>query len=697
LPEVRVVQARLLMAQHEDEKALAALAAIDPPPRDPAVVALRRRLEVQVQIPALLSAAAAGSRAAAIQGLQALQRKFGDEPELAAQLAVAWSKLGERGRAVALMRSAMAKAPGATRGARLQLAAALLDAGDDVAVGQILSGLERDTSLTAQERRSLGELRVAYAVRVADHERMGGNLAAASAALDPVLRDYPRDPKLLAARGRVLEHNDPSAARRLFREALAGAPEDFEAIRGATDTAMALRSLDEARDLSTEAVRRHPYDPQAHLLAARAAVLQGDDGDAMGSLERALHLLDLARPTYSPGGVVQPGASAAALPEGAPRRTAFGESPSDTELRARVLTEMQHIQDRHRPAAVLEGQGRLRNGEVGFSALYELRQSLHVESPIGYSGRGAVHISEVELDAGNVARSALSRFGSGAPPAGAPGPGAQRTFGTELRLSYESRHIVADIGTTPIGFPVLAIVGGLRLRSTFGPVFVSAEGGTRSVTDSLLSYAGTKDPRTGLNWGGVVMRGGRLQLGLVTSIVDVYAFGEYHRLVGVRVEENGRIAGGGGIEWKLYQGSFGDLRVGPTVSLLSYEHNLSFFTIGHGGYFSPQQFVHGGFALRWRGSGTLRWDLAAEPGFDSFSEDSAPVFPITVPGVTGTAVAPYAAVSNSGPSFNAHAFLGWGISRSVELGVNANVQRAPEFQEFRAGVLLRFGGRPNAY
>jgi hypothetical protein len=274
------------------------------------------------------------------------------------------------------------------------------------------------------------------------------------------------------------------------------------------------------------------------------------------------------------------------------------------------------------------------------------------------------------------------------------GPGTQRTMGTELRLSYDSRHIVADLGTTPIGFPVLAIVGGLRLRDTFGPVSVAAEGGTRSVTDSLLSYAGTKDPRTGLNWGGVVMRGGRLQLGLTTSPVDFFAYGEYHHLVGVRVADNNRVAGGGGIEWKLYQGSLGDLRIGPTVSLVAYERNLSFFTIGHGGYFSPQNFVHGGFALRWHGSGTLRWDLAAEPGFDSFREDSAPVFPITIPGVTGTAPAPYAAVSNSGPSFNGHAFLGWGISRSVELGLGATVQQAPEFQEVRGGVFLRFGGRP---
>jgi cellulose synthase operon protein C len=698
LPEARVVQARLLMAQHEDERALAVLASIDPPPRDPAVVELRRRLEVQVQIPGLLAAAAAGSRAEAVQGLAALQRKFGDEPELAAQIAVAWSRLGERGRAVALMRSAVAKAPNATRGARLQLAAALLDSGDDAAVGQMLSGLERDPTLSPPERRSLGELRVAYAVRTADRNRERDDFAGAAAVLDSVTRDYPRDPRLLAARGRLIEHQNPAAAHKLFLDALASAPDDFEALRGAADTAMALRKLDEARDLSNEAVRRHPYDPQAYLLAARAAELQGDDGEAMTSLERGLRLLDLAASPapVRPAAEIQPGSSVASVPEGVPRRTALGVGPTDAELRERVVAEMDRIRSRHRPAAVAEGDGRFRNGEVGFSALYELRQSLHLETSIGYSGRGAAHVSEVELDAGTPGRTAGSRFGSGAPPAGAPTAGAQRATGTEVRLSYESRHFVADVGTTPIGFPVLSIVGGARLRGTFGPVSLSVEGGSRSVTDSLLSYAGTADPRTGRNWGGVVARGGRLELGLDVGPVNLFGYGEYHRLIGVRVEENQRAAGGGGIELKLYQGPLGDFRMGPTVSLMSYQYNLSFFTIGHGGYFSPQQFFHGGFALRWSGNGTgsLRWDVAAEPGFDTFRQNSAPMFPLNLPG-DPTGAAPYPALSNHGVSFNGHAFVGWAIASFFELGLSASVQQAPEFQEYRGGVLLRFGGRPN--
>ncbi|MGE5048111.1 MAG: tetratricopeptide repeat protein, partial [Deltaproteobacteria bacterium] len=114
LPEAQVTQARLLAAQRQDAQALAVLQKLSPSPRDRDVIAMRRRLELQVRVPQLLQEAATGQREPAARELAALERKMGGEPELAAQIAVAWSKLGERTRAVTLMRRAMARAPAAT-------------------------------------------------------------------------------------------------------------------------------------------------------------------------------------------------------------------------------------------------------------------------------------------------------------------------------------------------------------------------------------------------------------------------------------------------------------------------------------------------------------------------------------------------------------------------------------------------------
>src|SRR5438128_2355291 len=209
LPEALVVDARLRAALGDASGALSVLSSL-PPPRDPSVLALRRRLEVQVEIPRLIEAARRGERTAVAQRLAALERAVAQEPELAAHVAVAWSKLGDNQRALALMRSAMAKAPGATRGAQLELASTLLEAGDDEAVGRIVAGLERDRSLTAAERRSLAEVRVVHAVRVADRNREAGNDRAAAQALEAVERSSPGDARVVAARARLLERSDPA-------------------------------------------------------------------------------------------------------------------------------------------------------------------------------------------------------------------------------------------------------------------------------------------------------------------------------------------------------------------------------------------------------------------------------------------------------------------------------------------------------
>jgi hypothetical protein len=124
--------------------------------------------------------------------------------------------------------------------------------------------------------------------------------------------------------------------------------------------------------------------------------------------------------------------------------------------------------------------------------------------------------------------------------------------------------------------------------------------------------------------------------------------------------------------------------------VLAFDRNLRFFTFGQGGYFSPQKFAHGGFTLSWRRDGAVHWEAAAEPGYDAFSEDSSPAFPVAGPGdPTGP---PYPARTSSGASFNGHLQLGWAVTNSFEAGFTVAVQRAPEFQEMRAGFVLRFGG-----
>lgn len=676
LPEAQVTEARLFAALGEDAQALAVLAAL-PPPLAPSTLTLQRRLSVRVQIPALL----AGDRDAALAGLQQLQTLVAADPELSAQVAIAWSKLGERERAVTLMRSAMAKAPARTRGARLELASALLDAGDDAAMAQILDGLDRDASLSADERKSLGELRIARAVRLADHQRESGDEVLARATLDPVLRDYPRDFRVVAAQARLLERSDPRRAHALYLSLLAAAPTDASAARGAIDTALAVNDVDEAEKLSDEDIRIHSDDPRALLGAAHVALVREDDSTAMRDLSAALELLPETQVSrnFDLSGA-RPGSSAAVLMAGAQRRAAL----PDTSLRGDILREMQSVGSRHRPSFGGAFSLRQRGGEPGLSELGELRESFGAQTPLGYSARARLDITEIELDGGTMGAYAAPRFGTGVAASG-----RRQAIGTELLATIESRHLDAFFGATPIGFRALSVLGGLRGRGALGPVSFGAELSRKSIAESLLSYAGEHDAATGRNWGGVVMDGGHLDLAYQGGDLRVFAYGELHRVVGLNVAENRRIAGGGGLELRLAQGDLGAVYIGPSVAALGFDRNLRFFTFGQGGYFSPQRFVHGGLALTVRHSGAVTFEAAAEPGYDAYIEAKSEILPLSPPGAGG---APYLGRSSSGVSFNGRAQLGWQISDVWELGLNAGVLRAPEFQELRAGLVLRFGG-----
>ena len=320
LVPARVVEARLLAAEGRSADALAIIAPL-PSTRDPAIAALRRRLEAQVRVPALLAQADAGGRDAAVKELLVLEREVEAEPELAGTVALAWSKLGELDRAVAIMRRAVARAPAATRGVQLQLASTLLEAGDDAGVAAILAGLEADGSLTPEQRRSLSDLRIAHAVRVADRSRERGDARAAASALERVLRENPDDLRVLGAQARLLERGEPRRAHAVFRRVLAAAPEDPDALRGAIDTALVLGETSDAEALAREGVSRHPEDPRMHLLVARAEQRAGDDPAAMRSLERAAGLV-APRATA----VAAPGQSTAALAQGVARDAALGPS-----------------------------------------------------------------------------------------------------------------------------------------------------------------------------------------------------------------------------------------------------------------------------------------------------------------------------------------------------------------------------------
>jgi tetratricopeptide (TPR) repeat protein len=152
-----------------------------------------------------------------------------------------------------------------------------------------------------------------------------------------------------------------------------------------------------------------------------------------------------------------------------------------------------------------------------------------------------------------------------------------------------------ELGTTPIGGPVSVLPTG---RLGFIQQVDSGNWGlsifSKSNTESILSYTGIRDPYKGGTWGRVVESGatatGYMDLG---SNWGFSGEGTLGVLTGDNVQTNGHVALSAGVGKDLRLDGFQYFVVGPGFYGEHFQHNLSGFTIGQGGYFSPEYLAQG--------------------------------------------------------------------------------------------------------
>lgn len=333
--------------------------------------------------------------------------------------------------------------------------------------------------------------------------------------------------------------------------------------------------------------------------------------------------------------------------------------------------------------SIIAGAGfRNRTGEAGLSTLSEIEMAAQYDMPMDHGAQLSLRATPVLLSAGTlnsaVPQNAV-RFGSVglgpfllAPTAAT----AQNAAGVALNGAYRQGNMTVDLGTTPLGFKVTDFVGGLSLASKVGPgVGVRVGLDRRAVTDSLLSYAGATDPRTGKAWGGVVKTGLGISADYDQNGKGVYASGTYSALTGSGVMTNNELELSAGAYTKPYRTADMEMTVGVNFSFMSYRHNLSYFTLGHGGYFSPQSYVSAGVPFDLSGrNGDVVYQVGADIGLRAFRADPIVYYPsdpaMQLAWQNQIAALPGYPTQYAGSSVNG---LGYGLFGSAEMPVGTQV------------------------
>ncbi|HYD63493.1 MAG TPA: cellulose synthase subunit BcsC-related outer membrane protein [Noviherbaspirillum sp.] len=331
---------------------------------------------------------------------------------------------------------------------------------------------------------------------------------------------------------------------------------------------------------------------------------------------------------------------------------------------------------------------RSKSGSAGMSRL-DLKWWPSVETAIaaGPAGELRLRMDHVLLDSGTLP----PNMPVGSFPAGVGGYAyapVTRVRGWQPRLSWrdERDHVwEAEIGATPAGGAAgAAWTGRVALRDKAGAWHWATY--REPVRESILSWTGMRDPYHGGVWGRVirsgVLGGGQMQLDDRWSLSAQVAV---EQLGGERVAGNRRIAADAGISRSLHVAGMDYVVLGISAATERYEHNLSHFTIGHGGYFSPQRYWRIGPSLDFMTEENRRFILRGRisAGRTGKHEAAAPLFPLAPDGRV------YASSSGTGTAYDMELSAVWRMNAHVQLGAMVAKRNSPQYRDHAALGFVR--------
>jgi hypothetical protein len=253
---------------------------------------------------------------------------------------------------------------------------------------------------------------------------------------------------------------------------------------------------------------------------------------------------------------------------------------------------------------------------------------------------------------------------------------------------------VVELGHTSPSFPVANVVGALRFRvdAEEGPISFGLE--RLPVTDSLLSLAGASDPVTGREWGGVMSNRAYVEGSLGGEDLNIYGNVSGALIDGQRVDDNTHWQAGVGFWRRAASGQGWQARLGGNLTAMGFSDNLSHFTIGHGGYFSPSRFISLGPAFDVRGRrDSASFRIEGGVSWQKLREEASVYFPdhpaLQAQATCIASACRYAGSSREGVGVRLSATVEWRVSYRAVAGVRLEGVRGEDFDEVRLQVYTR--------
>lgn len=386
-----------------------------------------------------------------------------------------------------------------------------------------------------------------------------------------------------------------------------------------------------------------------------------------------------------------------------------GPAPAQDSLQLDIERSIAQIESEASPT--LEGgfvyRGRF--GTAGTSQLNEIAAPIDGTFSPWMTGKMTVSIAPVWLDAGPVGSSSLAQFGANETlsVAGFPmvTPGDQSAFGALGSVAYAYGPFSGKIGESAWGFPVTNLIGNVAYNPKFlgGQLGVRIEAFREPVTDSLLSFAGTHANLTAANavtgnafgnnstWGGVTSSGLRGSVFYDDTNVGAFGIVSGGILQGTNVPDNSTVNAIIGAYFRPWRTDTQAVRVGVNLNYFHFDKNLSFYSFGQGGYFSPANDVALTFPVEYQGRvDKWSWLAAVGLGIQNANTDSSPFYPNNpaaqtalelAAGSTSNSSVRYAGGHTTGVGADVRGQVEYAISKDLAVGASAQYDNGNSYNE----------------
>lgn len=278
---------------------------------------------------------------------------------------------------------------------------------------------------------------------------------------------------------------------------------------------------------------------------------------------------------------------------------------------------------------------------------------------------------------------------------------SESASGVELNLALTGGNYKIDLGSTPLGQDLSTLVGGVKWSPKLTDYLtLILTGERRAVTDSLLSYVGIKDKFTGESWGRVTKNGGNALLSYDDGDAGYYVGAGAYSYLGENVASNQSLVGNAGIYVRPFHSSDRELKTGLSLSWMDFSKNLSYFSYGQGGYFSPQNYVSVSLPVDFsRQYDDVNVRIGGSVGYQSYTQDRSAYFPTdaAAQGLLEDFVANgygkeayYAGGSKNGIGYNLHAGADYKVSKDVTIGGQLGYDTFGDYNESTAQLYFRY-------